>query len=333
MRQRPRGSPVVGTDDASALAIAREQVAIANEVWIQCFIDFGRPEDADVALVDPPPPALLAIGDGDGLPAVGGGVIRMRVEGRAIRPVTTRARATPVQTALEVAEAIRAAGFRARVTENAAAEFGAGRSADVVVRTVQGQLARIEQDGTLPLSSDPRQSARIGLVDLADGITEFDNMTAASGTLEERALLKTVGDDDPTTIDIFVVNRFALGTRQGEAFIEGDGGAIVNMLILDRNGVRQQREAWTQAHEIGHVLLNQPYHPDNVGPDRPWLLMDADNSLGLVTGPKRLGWDECHRADIESGPRAVPALLGRLHVRTPRPARPTGSPFDPGIPR
>ena len=136
-------------------------------------------------------------------------------------------------------------------------------------------------------------------------------MTAAAGTLEERALIKALGDDDPTTVDLFVVNGFSSGTRQGEAFIESDGGAIVNALILDRNGLRQQRRAWTQSHELGHVLLDHPFHPDNLGPDRPWLLMDADSSLGLVTGPKRITAAECARARARSGVRAIPTLLGR----------------------
>ena len=134
-------------------------------------------------------------------------------------------------------------------------------------------------------------------------------MTALAGTLEERTLIKAIADDDPTTVDLLLINRFSSGARQGEAFIESDAGSIVNTLILDRNGIRQQRAAWTVAHELGHVLLDQPFHPDNTGPDRPWLLMDADSSLGLITGPKRITWDECHRARARSGPDAVPTLL------------------------
>jgi hypothetical protein len=139
-------------------------------------------------------------------------------------------------------------------------------------------------------------------------------------------------DSDPSTIELFVVNRFTAGTRQGEAFIESDGNAIVNAVVLDRNGVRQEREAWTQSHEVGHILLDQPFHPDNVGPDRPWLLMDADSSQGLVTGPKRLTWDECHRVRTRSGVHARPALLRRLDPRTSTPPGPF-PPFDPGYPR
>jgi len=309
LRRTPRGVPVVGTSDVNALEIARAQVAIANEAWAQCGITFGDPRVADVAVVDVPTTALLAVADLDGLPAAGGGTIRLTVAGRAIRPLTTRAHERPLGTALRIADAIRALGFRAEVFENVQTELASGRSADVVARARDGTPLSIAADATAPLSTDARQTLTLGRVDLDDGLQEFENMTAVAGTLEERALIRLLADDDPRTVDIFLIDRFTGNTRQGEAFIEGDGGSIANVLFLDRNGVRQEREAWTQSHELGHVLLDQPFHPDNVGPDRPWLLMDADSSLGLVTGPKRLTLDECLRARVESGPGAVPELL------------------------
>lgn len=311
LRASPGGVPAVGTDAAGALRIAREQVAIANEVWMQCGISFGDPHQADIEVVDPPVPSLLAVADGDGFPARGGGEVWFRADGRTIGPVVTQPQAPPLQVALEMAAALERAGFRPTVTENPPTEFGAGATADVLVRRADGSLAVLRPLRDRPLSSDARQRVEIGQVDLSDGLQEFDNMTAAAGTLEERALIKALADEDPRTIELFIVNRFASGTRQGEAFIESDGGAIVNTVILDRNGIRQQREAWTQSHEVGHVLLDQPFHPDNVGPDEPWRLMDADSSLGLVTGPKRLTADECLRARQRSGIDAVPALLGR----------------------
>jgi hypothetical protein len=209
------------------------------------------------------------------------------------------------------------------VTLNPATEFGAGRSADVVVRRPDGALVTLEPDGDHRLSTDGRQQVAIGRVDLGDGLEEFDNMTATAGTLEERTLLKAVTDGDSSTLDLVLVGSFTSGTRQGEAFIEGDGGAIVNVVILDRNGLKQQRAAWTQSHEIGHVLLDQPFHPDNVGPDRPWLLMDADTSLAQVTGPKRLTGAECLRVRNRSGVHAQPSLLERMDARptTPTPDR------------
>jgi hypothetical protein len=310
LRHRRGGAVAVGDNEEGAIRIAREQVHIANEIWLQCFVDFGRPGDADIEVVDPPPPSLLSIADGAGLPAAGRGVIRFRANGRLVR-VETHEGAPPISTALDVAAALRGQGLVAEVTENPPTEFGAGRSADLLVRDPQGNLARLTPDRQTPLSTDRRQSATIGVVDLTDGLLEFDNMTAAAGTLEERALIKALADDDPSTIDLFIINRFTAGTRQGEAFIESDGGAIVNTLILDRNGIRQQREAWTQSHEIGHILLDMPFHPDNVGPDRPWLLMDADSSQGLVTGPKRIPEEQCQRARARSGVSAIPVLLGR----------------------
>jgi hypothetical protein len=164
-------------------------------------------------------------------------------------------------------------------------------------------------DPEFPLSSDARQRLAIGNVDLSDGISEFDNTISAVGTLEERTLVKLLSDEDPATIDILLVNRFVHRDRQGEAFIEADGSSMANTLIFDRNAVRFERQAWVQAHELGHVLLDEPLHPDNVGPDRPWLLMDADARQGRVGGPKRLTEEECAKVRRRSGPGAQPTLL------------------------
>src|SRR5262249_53863157 len=156
------------------------------------------------------------------------------------------------------------------------------------------------------LSSDRQQRIAIGRVDLGDGMEEFDNMTAQSGTLEERTMIKALGDEDPGSIDLFIINRFTHGTRQGEAFIAASSGPITNSLVLDPNGLRQRQPAWTRAHELGHGLLNQPLHPDNVGADVPMLLMDSDNNRGTVNGPKRLVMNECLRVRYEGAVRAVP---------------------------
>ncbi|MCG8556008.1 MAG: hypothetical protein MJD61_12085 [Proteobacteria bacterium] len=321
LRAGADGRPVVGGSESTGLDIAREQIAIANEIWLQCFVTFGAPELADVQVVDPPPPALLAVSNGNGLPAAGGGLVRFTVAGRPLPAVTSVAGATPTQSALQIARALRLMGFRPRVTVNARTEFGAGPTADIVVRHASNQLAPIAPMAGVALTTDARQSLTIGAVDLSDGLDEFNNMTAASGTLEERTLIKLLADDDPSTIDVLIVNRFSHGTRQGEAFIEASQSSLVNVVLLDRNGLRQQRTAWTLAHELGHVLLNQPFHPDDVGPDRPWLLMDSDNNRGSVAGPKRIPHRECRRALVESGPEALPALMKPYFERAPHPSR------------
>jgi hypothetical protein len=305
LRAAKGGPPVIGTDDASAIRLIRDEITSANEIWLQCNITFGAPAEVPLEIVDPPEHGFIAIANRDGLPARGGAV-QLRADGKMLPPIIVLAGSSAPDTGLKIAEALRAYGFDAQVTINPKTVFGAASGADVVVRRRNGELALIDAAPGFPLSTDPQQRIELGAVDLGDGLEEFDNMTAASGTLEERMLIKTLADDDPSTIDLFIINRFTHGTRQGEAFIEASSGAIGNAVILDRTGLRHRETAWTMAHELGHVLLNQPLHPDNVGRDRPWLLMDSDNNRGTVNGPKRLTPEECAQArDLAGTPVGV----------------------------
>lgn len=316
LRDRPLavgGRPVVGNTDEGAVAIGRRQVSISNEIYLQCGITWGEPAMTSVEVVDPPSGAMVSFGDDDGMTAEGG-TLRARVNGRVIT-VTSRAGWRTVDTAMAFARAVDSAGFRTETTVNPRTEYGAGESVDVLVRDRTGRLATVtavEANGAL--STDRRQRVSLGVVDLSNGLEEFRNLNSASGTLEERTIVKGLADGDPATIDLFVINRFTRATRIGEAFVEGDGGAIRNVLFLDRVGVAAEREAWTQSHEAGHILLDQPWHPDNLGPDRPWLLMDADANLGAVNGPKRFTPDECARIRQRSGVHATPAVLSRYDV-------------------
>lgn len=312
------GRPVVGDDEAGALAIARRQIEIANEIYLQCSITWGDPATARIELLEPARDALLTVGDDDGLVAAGG-VVRFMANNVALGPVRVMPGWRPVDTAQALAAALRASGFSARVTVNARTDYGAFGSVDVTAHDRMGRPVVFAPVEGVPLSSDARQTVTLGRVDLGDGIDEFNNLTSAAGTQEERALLKPLLDGDPSTIDLFIINRFARGTRIGEAFVEGAAGAIFNGLLIDRAGISAEREAWTQSHEAGHILLDQPWHPDNTGPDRPWLLMDADASLGAVTGPKRLTVEECARIHQQSGVGAVPAMLVRFDPARPSP--------------
>ncbi|MEZ4408324.1 MAG: hypothetical protein R3A52_17880 [Polyangiales bacterium] len=240
LRHRPEaqgGRPVVGDDDEGAVRVGRRQVSISNEVYLQCAITWGDPERAAVRVVDPPPPAMLSVGDDDGMLALGGEV-RFRVNGRAVGPVVTRAGWRPLDTAAAVARAVEAAGFRTETTINPRTEYGYAGSVDVIVRDRGGHLATLSpMSPGGRVSTDARQRAQIAAVDLSDGIEEFRNLNSASGTLEERAVVKALSDRDPSTIELFVVNRFLRGTRIGEAFVEGEEGSILNALFLDRVGV------------------------------------------------------------------------------------------------
>jgi len=316
LRTHPGGQPVIGRNENHARHIARQQVALANQIWAQCLFDFGNPSEADIAFVDPPTTPMLSVGDEDGLPAEGGGLIQFRAGERTIE-LNTRRGARPVTTALDIASAVHRAGLEARVFQNPRSELGAFPSADILIASPDGLPVSLTTASTHGVSSDRRQRVDIASVDLGDGLYEFDNHVASGGTMEERALLRTIIDDDPETIDIIVVNRFSRGTRRGEAFIEADGSAFQNVVILDRAGLEASETSWTQAHEIGHVLLDNPYHRDDYGPDRPSLLMDADARDATSHGPRRIPWESCQRARHRSGPSATPTLLHPLQRVSP----------------
>ncbi|MBK9258759.1 MAG: hypothetical protein IPM54_02865 [Polyangiaceae bacterium] len=93
---------------------------------------------------------------------------------------------------------------------------------------------------------------------------------------------------------------FASGGRIGESFIGADGGAVRNVLIEDRAALRADRASFALAHELGHVLLDEPGHPDDFGRDTPSRLMDADAANGTAFGPRRLLVDECVRPCVRA---------------------------------
>ena len=134
LRVAPGGAPRSATTWPRPSRSRARQVEIANEIWAQCFIDFGPPEAAEVRAVDPPPPRLIAIADLDGLPSLHAAKLVLHANERRVGPVSITAGSSPERTAGALARALRQAGFRAAVTTNPRAELGAGMSADVVVR-------------------------------------------------------------------------------------------------------------------------------------------------------------------------------------------------------
>jgi hypothetical protein len=318
MRLAPGGMPAIGGDDGGALGMARDELDTASGLWGQCGIHFGNPSEQPMAVHDPPPPFLLAVGCDLGLPA-SGGEIRFSVEGRRVR-VPTTARQLPVEVAERVAKALTTLGFSATPSVNARVGPAAFPTVDVLVRRRDGSLATLKPDGNAPLSSDPTLGVCIGQVNLADGLTHFSDADAASGTLEERTLIKAYQDSDPTTIDIFIVPAFGGSGRIGESFVDAERGSIQNVVILDRAGIRAGARSFALAHELGHILLDMPGHPDDFGVDRPSALMDADAADSSIFGPRRLSVAECERALLQSGPSSPLPLLSDWPLFTRPPA-------------
>ncbi len=160
-----------------------------------------------------------------------------------------------------------------------------------------------------PLCSDATLSVRVGSVDLSDGLQHFTDMDAAAGTLEERTLLKAIDDGDPSTIEVVVVPLFQGGGRIGESFIGSDLSSVRNVVLLDRAGIRARKSSLTLAHELGHVFMDLPGHPDDYQIDTPTLLMDSDAADASPFGPRRIPVEQCARALRQSGPKSRSPLL------------------------
>jgi len=307
VRSRPGGPPPVGGNDAGALATMRADVARTSALWGACGVSFGPLGELEMAIVDPPRPHLVALGCDQGLPAAGG-KIRLRVDGREVS-ATIEKGTTPAGAARVLGAAIAAAGLSVRISDNPTIGAGARGSSDVLVRRKSGEPALVEPPASGPITTDPLLTTCIGRVELEDGLQHFGDVDATAGTLEERALIKALEDGDPTTIEVIVVPSFSGGGRIGESFIGADGGSVRNVLIEDRAALRADRASFALAHELGHILLDEPGHPDDFGRDTPTRLMDADAANGTAYGPRRLLVEECVRALRQSGPSAPVPLL------------------------
>ena len=307
-RVAPGGAPAFGGTDERAISIARSELGLASATWGQCGVTLGPPADIAVKVVDPPLPSLLSFGDDAGLPA-SGGELHLRADGKNVS-VSWPHGLEVSAVAGKVAAALESAGLKVIVSPNARIGPGAGPSTDVIVHRRSGAPALLEPRAPdEPLSTDATLAVRLGAVDLSDGLQHFGDVDAVAGTLEERALVKSIDDGDPSTIDLVFVPFFGGGGRIGESFIGSDASSVENVVLLDRAGVRARRSSFTVAHEMGHVLLDVPGHPDDYGLDTPSSLMDSDAADASAFGPRRLTVDECARVLRESGPAARTPLL------------------------
>jgi hypothetical protein len=308
VRVTPGGAPAIGGTDVGAVNALRAEIASAAGIWGQCGLTLGDPRTQEVKLVDPPPSHLVALGDDLGI-AASGGEVRLRADGKTLT-VTTVAGEPPDRVASELARVAEHAGLVAIVSPNARIGPGLAPSVDVSLRRKDGTLVAVDPTPGFPVSTDGTLSVRIGSVDLSDGLQHFTDMDAMAGTLEERTLLKAIDDGDPATIEVVVVPLFAGGGRIGESFIGSDLSSVRNVVLLDRAGIRARKSSLTLAHELGHVLMDLPGHPDDYGVDTPTLLMDSDAADASPFGPRRISVDECARVIRQAGPKSrVPLLV------------------------
>jgi hypothetical protein len=129
------------------------------------------------------------------------------------------------------------------------------------------------------------------------------------GTQEERALLRSFDDGDARSVEVLVVPELDGGQRIGESFIVSTGSSLSSSVLIDRSAIGAGARSFALAHELGHVFMAMPGHPDDFGVDQPWSLMDADVADGTIFGPRHLSLADCERAATQSGPQSpVPVL-------------------------
>ena len=74
-------------------------------------------------------------------------------------------------------------------------------------------------------------------------------------------------------------DKEAFTARFGVPIFEGYG-STENAIILDRAGIRAGARSFALAHELGHVLLDMPGHPDDYGVDWNQELETGGNLIG-----------------------------------------------------
>lgn len=300
LRARPGGPPVVGGSEAGALDVAEDQLHVIDAVLAQCHVTTSPRDPGAIAIADPPGPSLVHVGGRFGLPA-GGGEIRLAVEGERLDPIPIGAGATPGEAARRLADALAARGYSGEPSLNARTGREALPTADLVVRRADGRLAGLGPwSAGAPLTTDPRQPVGIGAVELSDGLDAYGAEEAGRGTLEERALVRGLRRG-PGAVELFFVDRLTDAARQGESFLSS--GSLGPAVVVDRRGIARARQSYALAHEVVHVLLGDPGHPDDAGDGRTRFLMNS-RSASARFGPKRLTDAECAR--IRESPLLAP---------------------------
>ena len=105
------------------------------------------------------------------------------------------------------------------------------------------------------------------------------------------------------------------GGRIGESFIVSPGSSLPNSVIIDRSAISAGARSFALAHELGHLFLSMPGHPDDFGVDKSWSLMDADVADGSLFGPRRLSIADCERMLTQTGPAGLTPLLEAVPLR------------------
>ena len=230
---------------------------------------------------------LISIFNPGNRTAVGGHAIQVRVNTDPAPTTlshTTAADETPAATAAALAAQISALpGFSATVGVNPLS-FINSQSADIVVTRSDGKEVVLDQ----AVSNDPRQRIGIGRVNPAFSTTPESNFFDV-GARDHRTLIRNFAKD-PTSIHVFVINRFrpedgAVGYAYSrDHHIPATMQTlppVMGCCFVDAGTMRSNdREVHTADHEIGHILCDMVHfsgrHPELMTGDA----VDVVNGVG-----------------------------------------------------
>ncbi len=301
VRETARGKVPWAASEGDALRLMAGALDDAERIWGQCGIGFGPRAERDLVVVDPPEIPHLTLGAGLGI-APPPGMIGFRAAGREVKVDQNGSYALRDLVSLLFSRATEQQ-VKLRVYRNPPSHQSLGPSYDLV-------FASGTEVTPLPAGAGDKGGGLLFThVDLTDGLTHFSNSDSNVGSHEERVLLDHVLDRDPITVDVVVVPSFEPADRLGESFMVGEENRFANVIILSAEALAVSHRTHVLAHELGHVLMRQPGHPDVAGPDTPFHLMDADASDPSALGPRRLSAEDCRRVWSVSGPARRGGIL------------------------
>lgn len=244
----------------------------------------------------PLPANLFAVANADGKRSTGNAAIRVRVRiDSAVDQtvnITTRVNVLPIDTANDLADALKAAlppGTRVIASVNPPLTGQAIGSADVLVGDPLTQKVRLN----VVTTDDAKHPVSVGALTSAT-VPEFGGSDSHVGTIEERVLVKNY-DTGSDRIDLFIVDKLGSGSL-GEAFTPNakDPTADTKPIDLMKNSAlifgdnirKNDHFHTTIPHEMGHILMDIGHA------DVATEMMGQGSPVGanerVVNGPKRI---------------------------------------------
>ncbi len=270
----------------------------------------------------PLPANMLAIANGAGRRARGGGLIRVRIridDLAGVLPavdveaaITTVANDLPIATANALAAAISAVvpgGTKVAASENPPLVGQVIGSADVIVGDPLTQRIRLN----ILDNGDVRHPVRICQLTSAR-VTDFGGDDSHVGTRDERVLVKNY-DTGRDRVDLFVVQALT-STALGEAFTSNFARAanrqpvdsMANSAIVFADTIRINDHFHTTIpHELGHILMDANHAipaTEMMGNGSP-----VGANERVPHGPKRIS--DPRRVSYDNGITDVPVTLLR----------------------